>query len=665
MRSLASTRAFAFLAAWICALLAAGARAGEQIPVATFVAHPEISDVKLSPSGKFIALTMASKSGRTLLAVSDVDLARPPVVVASAHWADIRAFEWVNDDWLVYSVVDLQSPSSWRSQGFGPGLFSVRRDGSGSRQLIRVLWNEFTTGTNIASTMLDPTHFFMRTIRDGSNDVIVGHYRFSNLGEVISVTPKRLDVSTGRATVAALGFPEHTVAWVFDGKGSPRVARTRHDGWTETFWRVGGSETWRSIQRDKEIQRSWTALAVDGDSRLYVSAPGGSGTDVITRYDIDARKLDAEPLASAPGFDLTSGLVFSDSQDRLLGLRLVTDAETTVWFDAERKKLQGIADARFANRINRTHCQACEGDGAMLVYSFSDHDPGLFSIYRPKTQTWVDVGSVAPAIDPRRMADLDLYRFKARDGLELPVWVTRPKGAKQRLPAVLLVHGGPNLRGVRWGWNGEAQLLASRGYVVIEPEFRGSTGYGWKLFRAGWKSWGTTMQDDLADTVKWAVDQGIADGARVCIVGASYGGYAALMAPIRYPELFKCSVAWVAVSDPRLMFEESWQNDITREDHFSMRELIGDPVQDASMLKSSAPLERAAEIKIPVLMAYGGQDVRVPLEHGTRMRAAMRAAGNEPEYVVYGGEGHGFLKLENRVDFYTRMEKFLAKHIGN
>ena len=165
--------------------------------------------------------------------------------------------------------------------------------------------------------------------------------------------------------------------------------------------------------------------------------------------------------------------------------------------------------------------------------------------------------------------------------------------------------------------------------------------------------------------MKWAVDQGIADGARVCIVGASYGGYAALMAPIRYPELFKCSVAWVAVSDPRLMFEESWQNDITREDHFSMRELIGDPVQDASMLKSSAPLERAAEIKIPVLMAYGGQDVRVPLEHGTRMRAAMRAAGNEPEYVVYGGEGHGFLKLENRVDFYTRMEKFLAKHIGN
>jgi dipeptidyl aminopeptidase/acylaminoacyl peptidase len=300
-----------------------------------------------------------------------------------------------------------------------------------------------------------------------------------------------------------------------------------------------------------------------------------------------------------------------------------------------------------------------------LVTSYSDHDPGFFSVYRPKTDTWTTIGSVMRDIDPRRMADLDLHRMKARDGLELPVWVTRPKAAKGPLPTVLLVHGGPWSRGVRWGWNGEAQLLASRGYVVIEPEFRGSTGYGRKLFRAGWKHWGTTMQDDLADVVRWAADQGIADGTRVCIVGASYGGYAALMAPIRYPDLFKCSVAWVAVSDPRLMFEESWQNDIGRQSHFSMRTTIGDPVADADMLKAAAPVERAAELKIPVLMAYGGDDVRVPIAHGSRMRAAMRAAGNDPEWVVYAGEGHGFLKMENRVDFYTRMEKFLAKHIGN
>jgi len=643
--------------------LAPPAHAQEQIPVATFIANRDVADAKLSPSGKHVALAVVNKSGRTILAVSDVDTDKPPVVVAASSIADIQAFEWVNDDWLVYNVVDLQSPM--RTQDFGPGLFSVRRDGSGARHLIRVLWNEFTTGTNIASTLLDPSHFFMRTIRDGSNDVIVGQARFNNRRELLSVTPKRLNVSTGRATIAVLGYPEHAVDWVFDAKGVARIARAHHEGWVETFWRDGENAPWRSIQREKQLVQTWAPLAVDSTGRVYVSAPSPEGTDVITTFDVAAGKLEPQALAAAPGFDVDDGLIFSDAHDRLLGLRVVTDAETTVWFDPERKKLQELADARFPGRISRTTCRGCEGDGAMLVYSFSDHDPGVFSIYRPKAKTWSTVGAVAPGIDPRRMADLDMHRIKARDGLELPVWVTRPKGAKAPLPAVLLVHGGPWLRGVEWGWNGEAQLLASRGYVVIEPEFRGSTGYGRKLFRAGWKNWGTTMQDDLADTVAWAVAQGIADGKRVCIAGASYGGYAALMAPIRYPDLFKCSVAWVAVSDPRLMFEESWQNDIGRGAHFTMREMIGDPVADAAMLKAAAPVERAAEIKIPVLMGYGSDDVRVPLDHGSRMRAAMRAAGREPEYVVYGGEGHGFLKMENRVDFYTRMEKFLAKHIGN
>jgi dipeptidyl aminopeptidase/acylaminoacyl peptidase len=663
MKSSRTGLAAAFLIASFVAS-APNVRAEEPIPVATFIANRDVADAKLSPSGKYVALAVVNKSGRTILAVSDVDLAKPPVVIAASSIADIRAFEWVNDDWLVYNVVDLQAPL--RDQDFGPGLFSVRRDGSQARQLIRVRWNEFTTGTNIVSTLLDPTHQFMQAIRDGSNDVIVGQVRFSNLGEVVSVTPKRLDVSTGRATIAVFGYPEHATRWVFDAKGVARVATAQYDGWVETFWRDGDAGAWRSLQREKAVESSWAPLAVDSAGRLFVTARSSSG-NVITRFDVATRQLEAEPMATAPGFDLNGGLIFSDAQDRLLGLRVVSDAETTVWFDPERKKLQALADAHFPGRISRTVCRGCEGDGdgALLVYSYSDHDPGVFSIYRPKTQAWTTVGSVAPAIDPRRMANLDLHRVKARDGLELPVWVTRPKNAKGPLPAVLLVHGGPWVRGVRWGWSGEAQLLASRGYVVIEPEFRGSTGYGWKLFRAGWKNWGTTMQDDLADAVNWAVGQGIVDGKRVCIAGASYGGYAALMAPIRYPDLFKCSVAWVAVSDPRLMFEESWQNDIGRQAHFSMREMIGDPVQDAAMLKSAAPLERAAEIKIPVLMAYGSDDLRVPLEHGSKMRAAMRAAGQEPEYVVYRAEGHGFLKMENRLDFYTRMEKFLAKHIGN
>ena len=262
------------------------------------------------------------------------------------------------------------------------------------------------------------------------------------------------------------------------------------------------------------------------------------------------------------------------------------------------------------------------------------------------------------------MATLDLHRIKARDGLDLPVWVTTPHGAVTRRPAVVLVHGGPWVRGTHWRWNADAQFLASRGYVVIEPEYRGSAGYGRSHLQAGFRQWGTTMQDDVADAVRWATEKGLVDGMRVCIAGASYGGYATLMGPIRYPELYRCGVAWVAVSDPRLLFEPVWHSDMSREAReFSMPTMIGDPVKDAAMLKEAAPVERAREIKVPMLLAYGSEDKRVPIDHGEQMRAAMRAAGNEPEYVVYAGEGHGWLKVENRIDFWTRVEKFLARNL--
>jgi dipeptidyl aminopeptidase/acylaminoacyl peptidase len=263
------------------------------------------------------------------------------------------------------------------------------------------------------------------------------------------------------------------------------------------------------------------------------------------------------------------------------------------------------------------------------------------------------------------MAQLDFFRIKARDGDDMPVWVTTPRGkADVPRPAVLLVHGGPWVRGGFWGWNGEAQFLASRGYVVIEPEFRGSTGYGYAHFQRSFKQWGGTMQDDLADAVRWAASTGKIDPKRVCIAGASYGGYATLMSLIRYPDLYRCGVAWAAVTDPRLRYEESWASDSSAEVRkFSLPLLVGDPIKDAELLKAATPVEHAAQIRAPLYLAFGRDDHRVPLEHGTRMREALRASGNDPEWTVYDGEGHGWQKLENNVDFYDHMARFLAEHL--
>jgi dipeptidyl aminopeptidase/acylaminoacyl peptidase len=275
------------------------------------------------------------------------------------------------------------------------------------------------------------------------------------------------------------------------------------------------------------------------------------------------------------------------------------------------------------------------------------------------------VGQAHKDIDPRQMATLDLHRIKARDGLDLPVWITTPKvPSTSPRPAVVLVHGGPWIRGSHWQWEPTAQFLASRGYLVIEPEFRGSSGFGDKHFKAGWKQWGLSMQDDVADGLLWAVSKGWVDPKRVCIAGASYGGYATLMGLVRHPELYRCGVAWAAVTDPRLLYELDWISDLPEEyKNFGLPAMLGDPVKDAAALKAVAPVEQAARIKAPLLLAFGLLDRRVPIEHGRHMRDALHEAGRDVEWVTYATEGHGWLILENRVDFAKRLEAFLARNL--
>jgi dipeptidyl aminopeptidase/acylaminoacyl peptidase len=219
------------------------------------------------------------------------------------------------------------------------------------------------------------------------------------------------------------------------------------------------------------------------------------------------------------------------------------------------------------------------------------------------------------------------------------------------------------VRGTSWSWNAEVQFLASRGYAVLQPEFRGSTGFGASHHEAGWKQWGRAMQDDLADGARWAIAQGIADPKRIAIAGASYGGYAALMGLVRDPDLYACAINWVGVTDLDLLFSATWSDFSPSFRRHGLPRLVGDRRADAAMLREHSPIHRAAEIKKPVLMAYGRKDRRVPIEHGERMRDALRRHNPNVEWVLYDEEGHGWHKRETNIDFWTRVEKFLARHL--
>lgn len=669
-----------YRAAWFAMALLNFATAGAQpapsgraeaaIPAEVFYRHPDIFEASLSPSGRWLAAITGKGEGRAALMTLDLD-SKETTVLQAARFADsdIRSFHWVNDDRLVFDVVDFErgggDQRTWR------GLFSARRDGSEFRELISTIPERVVGAPNPtrigSGKPLDWLHELLYVPIGGGDEVIIGEDKRDDRFDLTAIVVKRLDVTRGVVSPLSFGAPANALGWTFDPKGEPRVAETLKDGTGAFYWRAPGSDKWVALASFKQFEEPFEPNFVDASGALYVTTRDGpDSVRVLRRFDFATGRPAAEALVSTPGFDFNGNFVIDVDNGKILGVRVETDASTTVWFDPRMKAAQQAADSKLPARVNRLSCRRCgSADPVVLVHSWSDQDPGTYWVYWPKAERWRYIGPVRKDVDPKLMATLDFHRIKARDGSDLPVWITTPRGpAAAPRPAVVLVHGGPFVRGTHWRWESDAQFLASRGYLVIEPEFRGSAGYGMRHQKAGWKQWGRAMQDDVADAVQWATGKGWADPKRVCIAGASYGGYATLMGLVRHPELYRCGIAWAAVTDPRLMFEANWQSDLPDEwKGYGLRAILGDPVADAAMLASIAPVTQAARIKVPVLLAFGGQDRRVPIEHGERMRDALRAAGLQPQWVVYPEEGHGWLRVDNRIDFARRVEAFLAKQL--
>jgi dipeptidyl aminopeptidase/acylaminoacyl peptidase len=336
------------------------------------------------------------------------------------------------------------------------------------------------------------------------------------------------------------------------------------------------------------------------------------------------------------------------------------------WFDAGLQRIQqGIDAALPAGRSNRLYCGRCESTRFFVVRSGSDRQPGEYYLFDRSKPSLERIGASRPWIAEESQGRRSFHRVTTRDGLRMPVYVTHPPGsaADQALPAVVLVHGGPWVRGSDLSWEAEAQFLASRGYRVLEPEFRGSEGYGFRHFKAGWKEWGRAMQDDLVDAVQWAAKQGLVDPAKVCIAGASYGGYAALMGPIANPGVYRCAASFAGVTDIELMYSITWSDTSEASRRYSMPVLIGDRDKDAERLASVSPLKRVADIKVPVLVAHGSADRRVPLDHARKFANAARSAGVAIEQISYSGEGHGFFDPANQADYFGRLERLLESSL--
>ncbi|MEQ1594084.1 MAG: S9 family peptidase [Casimicrobium sp.] len=649
--------AFALMSAqWVPAQVAAPG-APSSIPVQDFFRSPDVWRPTLSPDGNFLAF-LARSGSRLGLAVIDIDR-RTSSVVATLPDADVVEFHWVNSKRLVFVSGNVYDPvgsaNFWRTGG----LFAVDKDGTAARRLA------LPFGDGSAAILRPRFTRFEASLADGSDDIIIT----SNERNFDASDVYRINTRTARKTLLSFDNPGDVQQWALDRDGMPRGAVSVKGLTSRVSFRRDDKSPWAKwSEADFREPQNWAhSVGYDGTiigfgyrERGAVSAAKSRLTLAMLR--LDERGIAQQVLSSRDDADM-SAPIFDPVAKKLVGARFYGDREQVHWIDEGWASVQRQIDQAQPGMVNLF--VPPEQSRRMIVFSYSDRNPGTVFLYDFRTRKLEYLIDSRPWIKPSQMAESRLVKFSARDELPLTALLTTPRGlAAKGLPLIVIVHGGPWVPGYAWRWDAEAQFFASRGYAVIQPNFRGTTGMGAKHLLASFKQWGLSMQDDITDTAQWAVKQGVADPKRMCIFGASYGGYAAMQALVKTPDLFQCAVNYVGVTDLQLFHSVTW-SDLSDSDFAKFRApiMVGDPDRDKAQLQATSPAQNADRITKPVFMAYGGEDRRVPIIHGERMRDALEKQGKPAEWMVKTDEGHGFVKLENRVEFYSRVESFLRRSL--
>lgn len=639
---------------WVGVLAAVAFGAQAQVDLGPFVEDDGVRDIKISPTGEFYAATLplGERSAVAVMRRSDRTIVGSHQLPRNTHIAD---FWWVGDQRLMFGLAerfgarDFPSPTG--------ELFAMNVDGSRPQLLVGYRVRESSLGTNIRSSAKEEfVHAWpIDLLPEDPRNVLVAVSPFSKdpLTRV-----DRMDVQTGRRTTIATA-PVYRGQFLADHAGEIRFAvGARGDNISRLYYREQRGADWQLINDERESGRVEVPIGFSEDDTVaYLQVSQPSGPDAVIAWTIasgERREL-ARDAAVDPELIMRPGTVAA------VGVRYLGAPPRTAFFDetGEDAKRMRMLEAAFPGQVVRVASATRDAATQMLLVT-SDTDPGSFYTFDVAGKQADFVLPRRARIDPARMATMQPVSLQARDGLPLHGYLTRPAGAGDApLPLVVMPHGGPYGIFDDWAFEPDAQVLAQAGYAVLQVNFRGSGNYGRAFRHAGAREWGGTMQDDLTDATRWAVAQGHADAERICIYGASYGGYAALMGVAREPDLYRCAVGYVGVYDLPLMRTQD------RRGGTSMRTWLDEWIgTDTAQLSARSPTRLADRIQTPVLLVAGGEDEIAPVEHTRRMERALRAAGVPVDTLYVANEGHGFYKPENRRAFYTRLLAFLAGHLG-
>ncbi len=472
--------------------------------------------------------------------------------------------------------------------------------------------------------------------------------------------PYLCNIATGELKPLYDNSKDNFEGWITDHNGVIRMA-TKTDGTDQVvYYRATDKEPFTEYMRTG-FKDSWSPLMFTFDNANLIVSHNLNGRDktAIAEWDL-AGKKETKLIFEDKDYDV-SNVNYSNKRKVLTMVTWTGWKEERHFLDETTKALYDKLAPKFANLDFWIYGENDE-ETKFMVWAGSDRNPGQYYFYDATADKLEEVATLRPWINPEHMAEMKPITYTSRDGLTIHGYLTLPVGREPKnLPVVINPHGGPWARD-DWGFNAEVQLLANRGYAVLQMDFRGSTGYGRAHWEKSFKQWGKTMQDDITDGVEWLKKEGIADPERIAIYGGSYGGYATLAGITFTPDLYACAVDYVGVSN---MF--TFMNTVPPYwEPFKkmMYEMVGDPKADSLLLREASPVFFVDRIKCPLFIAQGAMDPRVNKAESDQVVEALKARGIEVQYMVKDNEGHGFHNEENRFEFYGAMEKFLDQHIG-
>jgi len=637
-----------FLAVFLVVLLAAlPVTANELIPVRHFFEHAKFNNMKVSPDGKHIAFTYQED---TEVKLAIMKLSNMAVTSSFAFGENMHVvnFHWGNKDRVLMEVAEITG-NLVNMNGTAVNLYAANIDGTRRLELFRTGMSAYT---------------ILSLLPDDPDKILIGKRHYAERNGMRAFT-----IDINRAKERFLDDqPQGVIAGLIaDNSGTLRIGIEYIEG--ETF-----DENKTVIHYKKND--SWQKLGLPSKRANPQVSPLGFSADNSRAYFSSNHDMEKDDVAGVFVYDFTSsevsliarhafsdvGRAFRSHQGDVLAVEYMATNNEVEFINREHRDAKLLAGLQAAFPGQAVSITSFDRAGKTALFRVaSDVNPGEFYLYDTENGQARYLASALGKLKKDQLQPMQQISFTARDGKLIRGLLTLPDNADKNLPMIVNVHGGPFGPFDSWGFNNEVQYLASKGYAVLQINFRGSGGYGDDFQRAGRLQWGHAMQDDVTDGTLWAIEQGIADKERICIYGGSYGGYAALWGVIKEPDLYKCSVGYVGVYDMPLFFDGDG-SDASRsrgiEQFISSHVGVGD-----EYMRSISPVHHVDKIKAALFIVHGSKDVRVPIVHANNLKKALDDIGKPYEWLVKE-DGHGFFKVDHRVELYTKMAAFFDKHIG-